>query len=107
MANGIIISQLSPQGVQITFSGSSNSNNNKGNYQNFSTLLTSGVITQNILYLSSLSSLPTSVNCTLINNQDSYSYMFNVSGISTSGFFINFSDYLKNSGYYLSTEIDF
>jgi hypothetical protein len=67
----------------------------------FSTSLLSGVNTQFITYPNILQNAPASVDCDIENNIDNYSYIFNLSNITNSGFQINFSDYLKNTGYIL------
>lgn len=104
MANGITISQLSPQGVKIIFSG--NQITTSSSNFSFSTPLNSGQYSQVISYQTTLSNIPSSINCTLNNDIDHYSYIFSISNITTSNFQINFSDYLKSTGYVLLTEVD-
>jgi len=74
------------------------------NYE-FDTNLTSGVNTQYISFPMVFNNIPRSVNCTFENSIDGYGYTFGISGITTSGFQINFSDYLHSSGYILDTEV--
>ena len=52
-----------------------------------------------------LSSSPKSVVCTFQNVVDDMAYYFNIGNINSSGFYINFSDTLLNSGYYLNIQV--
>ena len=104
MANSVILSPMF-NGVQVIFSGSGGSNSSLNSYD-FQASLTSGVNNQWISYPIALTLLPTTVNCFLQNNIDNYTYIYSSSNITTSGFQINFSDYLKASGYILSIEMN-
>ena len=74
---------------------------------NFSAILNSGITSQFINYPTIFNSAPNFVDYSFENNIDNYSYSSNISGINNSGFYINFSDSLKSSGYILLVEIGF
>lgn len=67
---------------------------------------TSGV---NGEYISFPTVLPNSPNiaCSFVNNLDQNLYYFGLSGVNTSGFYVNYSDTIVNTGYQLSIIMDF
>jgi hypothetical protein len=52
-----------------------------------------------------LYSTPKSLVCTFQNVVDDIAYYFNIGNINSTGFYINFSDVLLNSGYYLNIQV--
>jgi hypothetical protein len=103
MSNGVVLIPIN-NGVQIVLSGSNNINSSLQNYD-WTTGLTSGLNSQFITYPVVISSIPTTINSFFQNSIDNFTYLYSTSGITTSGFYINFSDYLKNTGYILNTEM--
>lgn len=73
---------------------------------NLKTNLNSGVNQQVITYNHILSNQPSSIVCSFQNDIDNYSYYYSISSVNISGFTVNFSDYLNNSGYILNSTIN-
>jgi hypothetical protein len=78
---------------------------NTGSIIKFSTILTSGVETQTIIYPAIFSQKPTALSCAIENNVDNLIYSFIISSVNTNGFTINFSDNLSSTGYVLYTTV--
>ena len=58
-----------------------------------------------VTYPSVLNSDPRSINCIFQNNVDNVIYYYSIGNITKSGFFINFSDQINNTGYSLNINI--
>ena len=76
-----------------------------GKFLKINTMLSSGIQNQNILFSQTLPYIP-SIVCEFENNIDNFIYSHAISSITVSGFFINFSDILSNSGYKLNILIE-
>jgi hypothetical protein len=61
---------------------------------------TSGAGSQYVAFPFSFTGTPT-VSCSFINNLDQNLYYVGASGVNTSGFFVNYSDTISNTGYQL------
>ena len=72
---------------------------------NLKTTLPSGINMTGINYNKVLTSLPSSISCTLQNDVDVFNYDFCIFSVNISGFNISFSDYLSSSGYILNSII--
>lgn len=68
----------------------------------YSIQLESGIEKRFIPFPVELSGKPLTLNCQIENNIDSIIYNYAISGVSTSGFFVSFSDFLSNHGYILN-----
>lgn len=68
----------------------------------YSIQLESGIEKRFVPFPVQLSGKPLTLNCQIENNIDDIIYNYAVSGISTSGFFVSFSDFLSNDGYILN-----
>jgi len=102
--SNIFLNQLG-NGVQINFSGSSAGGSSSQTNFDFVSQLNSGAISQFINYPLVYTNPPTTTTCQFENNIDNYSYIYSLSNITISGFQVNFSDYLKASGYILLTNV--
>lgn len=67
--------------------------------------LQSGIENIFVPYPVNLSERPSSVTCSLQNSVDNVIYHYMIGQTTMSGFFINFSDVLTNSGYVLNVKI--
>lgn len=72
-----------------------------GDAQAFSVNCMSGVDSQQIAFPVAFTGIP-QINCSFLNNVDSNIYYLGISGVSTTGFAINYSATISNSGYKLS-----
>jgi hypothetical protein len=71
-----------------------------GSYLKYNTFATSGVETEFVNYPLIMPSKPI-IELTLENNRDLLMYGLTMSGVNTTGFYANYSDYLSTSGYKL------
>lgn len=71
----------------------------------FSVNCTSGATTQYVSFPLIFTGIPT-VNCSFVNNYDQNLYYFGVSGVNTSGFYVNYSDTIATTGYKLGVIAD-
>lgn len=67
--------------------------------------LESGIETKSINYPFVLNERPRTVHCEIENDTDNIIYAHKVYNISNSGFNINFSDTLSNTGYFLNIQL--
>jgi len=58
-----------------------------------------------VTYPSVLNSNPRSINCIFQNNVDNIIYYYSIGNINKTGFYINFSDQIDNTGYALNINI--
>jgi hypothetical protein len=77
-----------------------------GNLIKYSVFATSGIETELINYPFSFNSRPITINCEFENDRDNLMYAHTLSGITNSNFWINYSDFLSNSGYKINISIN-
>lgn len=77
-----------------------------GDLIKYNVFLTSGVETEFIDYPVIFIAKPSSINCEFENDRDNLIYSTSISGISTNGFYINYSDILSNTGYKLNITVN-
>ena len=58
-----------------------------------------------VTYPSALNSDPRSINCIFQNNVDNIIYYYSIGNINKTGFYINFSDQINNTGYALNINV--
>jgi hypothetical protein len=71
----------------------------------FSSALSAGNDNYFVTYPSVLNSDPRSINCIFQNNVDNVIYYYSLGNINKTGFYINFSDQINNTGYSLNINI--
>jgi len=65
----------------------------------------SGVDTQFVNFPFPFTGIP-NINCSFLNNIDNNIYYFGISGVNTTGFYVNYSDTVAKTGYKLSVITD-